>query len=62
MLDEILEIKKKILFRLVDSGINITPKSLDAIAQLENPQDSLNKILKDLTILPSFKSIKNKLN
>ena len=56
MLDEVLEIKKKILFRLVDSGINITPKSLDAIAQLENPQDSLNKILKDLAILPSFKS------
>ncbi|MFW9876242.1 MAG: metallophosphoesterase [Candidatus Thorarchaeota archaeon] len=50
------EIKKIIVKKLVNSGINITPSLLDFILDLDNPLNKINLIIKDSSFIASFKS------
>ncbi|MFX1311219.1 MAG: DNA-directed DNA polymerase II small subunit [Promethearchaeota archaeon] len=53
---ENIEIKRHILTKLVNSGINITPSLLDIILSLDSPVDIINQIIKETSFIPSFKS------
>jgi DNA polymerase II small subunit len=50
------EIKKVIVKKLVNSGINITPSLLNMILDLEDPLNKINLIIKDTSFIASFKS------
>jgi len=50
------EVKKIIVKKLVNSGINITPSLLDYILTLDNPLNKINLIIKDSSFIASFKS------
>ncbi|MFX0076552.1 MAG: metallophosphoesterase [Candidatus Hermodarchaeota archaeon] len=56
MKNEISEQKQIILKRLVNSGINISPKMLDCVLKLENPIRSINMLIKETSFIPTFKS------
>ena len=56
MKTENTEIKKIIVKKLVNSGINITPSLLDIILDLEDPLSKINLIIKDSSFIASFKS------
>jgi len=53
---DLIEQKRKIINKLANSGINITPDSLEYILNLKNPQKSLSLIIKELSFIPNFKS------
>ena len=53
---DLIEQKRIIINKLVNSGINITPESLEYILNLKNPQKSLSLIIKELSFIPNFKS------
>ncbi|MFW9941613.1 MAG: metallophosphoesterase [Candidatus Thorarchaeota archaeon] len=50
------EVKKIIVKKLVNSGINITPSLLEYILTLDNPLNKINLIIKDSSFIASFKS------
>ena len=50
------EVKKIIVKKLVNSGINITPSLLDFILTLDNPLNKISLIIKDSSFIASFKS------
>lgn len=50
------EVKKIIVKKLVNSGINITPSLLDFILTLDKPLNKINLIIKDSSFIASFKS------
>jgi DNA polymerase II small subunit len=54
--NDISEQKEIILKRLVNSGINISPKMLDCVLKLENPIKNVNMLIKETSFIPSFKS------
>ncbi|MBY8988327.1 MAG: metallophosphoesterase [Candidatus Lokiarchaeota archaeon] len=56
MKTEISEQKQVILKKLVNSGINISPKMLECVLNLENPIKSINILIKETSFIPSFKS------
>ncbi|NVM18225.1 MAG: metallophosphoesterase [Candidatus Lokiarchaeota archaeon] len=56
MKTEISEQKQVILKKLVNSGINISPKMLDCVLNLENPMNKINMLIKETSFIPSFKS------
>jgi DNA polymerase II small subunit len=49
-----LDLKKTVLLKLVDSGFNITPQSLEFILNLEKPSESINEIIKEVNFIPQF--------
>ncbi|MFX0083160.1 MAG: metallophosphoesterase [Candidatus Hodarchaeota archaeon] len=49
-------VKRIIVKKLVNSGINITPSLLDFILELDNPLNKINLIIKDTSFIASFKS------
>ena len=53
---EISEQKQAILRKLVNSGINISPKLLEGVLNLDNPMKNLNILIKETSFIPSFKS------
>lgn len=53
---EISEQRQVILTKLVNSGINISPKMLDCVLKLENPVNKINTLIKETSFIPSFKS------
>ncbi len=53
---EISEQKQIILKKLVNSGINISPKMLECVLKLENPIKNISTIIKETSFIPSFKS------
>jgi len=53
---EISEQKQVVLKKLVNSGINISPKMLECVLNLENPSKNINLLIKETTFIPSFKS------
>lgn len=56
LIAENTEVKKIIVKKLVNSGINITPSLLDFILTLDNPLNKINLIIKDSSFIASFKS------
>ena len=56
MKTEISEQKQVILKKLVNSGINISPKMLECVLNLENPMKNINRLIKETSFIPSFKS------
>ncbi|MFX1344210.1 MAG: metallophosphoesterase [Promethearchaeota archaeon] len=56
MKTENTEVKKIIVKKLVNSGINITPSLLEYILTLDNPLNKINLIIKDSSFIASFKS------
>ncbi|MFO8019407.1 MAG: DNA-directed DNA polymerase II small subunit [Promethearchaeia archaeon] len=50
-------IQKKVIHKFLQSGINVTPKTLDVILNLENPLEKLSAIIKDVSFLPNFESL-----
>ncbi|MFX0047885.1 MAG: hypothetical protein ACFE8G_06900, partial [Candidatus Hermodarchaeota archaeon] len=56
MKTKISEQKQVILRKLVNSGINISPKMLECVLNLENPMKNLNMLIKETSFIPSFKS------
>jgi len=50
------EVKKIIVKKLVNSGINITPSLLEYILTLDNPLNKINLIIKDSSFIANFKS------
>ncbi|MFX0029309.1 MAG: metallophosphoesterase [Candidatus Hermodarchaeota archaeon] len=56
MKTENIEVKKTIVKKLVNSGINITPSLLDFILDLEDPLTKINLIIKDTSFIASFRS------
>ena len=56
MKTEIPEQKQIILKKLVNSGINISPKMLECVLNLENPIKSVNLLIKETSFIPSFKN------
>ncbi len=56
MKTEISEQEHVILKKLVNSGINISPKMLECVLNLENPMKNINKLIKETSFIPSFKS------
>jgi len=53
---EISEQKQAILRKLVNSGINISPKLLEGVLNLDNPIKILNILIKETSFIPSFKN------
>jgi DNA polymerase II small subunit len=54
--DDKLELKQELINTLVNSGINATPEIIDFILNLEEPQESLNLIIKETSFIPNFNS------
>jgi DNA polymerase II small subunit len=54
--NEISEQKQIILKKLVNSGINISPKMLECVLNLKNPIKNINMLIKETSFIPSFKS------
>ncbi|MGV9172686.1 MAG: DNA-directed DNA polymerase II small subunit [Promethearchaeia archaeon] len=50
-------IQKRVIHRFLQSGINITPSSLEIILKLDNPLAKLSTIIKDVSFLPNFNSL-----
>ncbi|MFW9950452.1 MAG: DNA-directed DNA polymerase II small subunit [Candidatus Thorarchaeota archaeon] len=48
--------KRAIVNKLVTSGINITPDTLEILMEFENPLEILNQIIKEISFIPSFNS------
>ncbi|MHA1670608.1 MAG: metallophosphoesterase [Promethearchaeota archaeon] len=51
---EYLSHKKVLINRLVNSGINISPKSIEIIMKLENPLNKADIIIQEMNINPTF--------
>lgn len=51
-----LAIKKIILRKLINSGINISPPILDFFLNLDDPIKSIDQIIKDTSFIPNFNS------
>ena len=47
-------LKRLLINILVEAGINITPKTLEIILNLESPQRSIEQIVKEVSFLPNF--------
>ncbi len=56
MKTKISEQKQVILKKLVNSGINISPKMLECVLNLDNPMKKVNILIKETSFIPSFKS------
>ncbi|NVM43477.1 MAG: metallophosphoesterase [Candidatus Lokiarchaeota archaeon] len=56
MKTKISEQKHVILKKLVNSGINISPKMLECVLNLDNPMKNVNILIKETSFIPSFKS------
>ncbi|MFX1280163.1 MAG: metallophosphoesterase [Promethearchaeota archaeon] len=56
MKTEKTDVKKTVIKKLVNSGINITPSLLDFVLELEDPLNKINLIIKDTSFIPSFRS------
>ena len=56
MKTEKTDVKKTIIKKLVNSGINITPSLLDFVLELEDPLNKINLIIRDTSFIPSFRS------
>ncbi|MFX0011747.1 MAG: metallophosphoesterase, partial [Candidatus Hermodarchaeota archaeon] len=56
MKNEISEQKQIILKKLVNSGINISPKMLECVLKLKNPIKNINMLIKETSFIPSYKS------
>lgn len=52
---ENLNEKRIILNKLVDSGINVTPSTLDFILKMDDPIKDVNYIIKETSFIPTFK-------
>jgi len=50
------EDKRILIDKLVNSGINITPSTLDLILKLDNPLSNISLIIKEMSFLPTFNS------
>lgn len=50
------EDKRILIDKLVNSGINITPSTLDLILKLDNPLSKISLIIKEMSFLPTFNS------
>ncbi|TFG23506.1 MAG: DNA-directed DNA polymerase II small subunit [Promethearchaeota archaeon] len=50
------EEKRILIDKLVNSGINITPSTLDIILKLDNPLNKISLIIKEMSFLPTFNS------
>ncbi len=50
------EEKRILIDKLVNSGINITPSTLDLILKLDNPLSKISLIIKEMSFLPTFNS------
>jgi len=46
--------KRIILNKLVESGINVTPSTLDFILKMDDPIKDLNSIIKETSFIPTF--------
>ncbi len=55
-----LELRRKVINKLVNSGMNITPSMLNLILDLDDPLKRLSIIIKELSFLPSFKGCLSK--
>ena len=51
---EKIEKRKLIINKLVNSGINITPATLEFILTLDHPEEKINSIIKEASFNPSF--------
>ncbi|MFW9770599.1 MAG: DNA-directed DNA polymerase II small subunit [Candidatus Thorarchaeota archaeon] len=53
---DLIEQKRIIVNKLVNSGINISPESLEYILNMKNPLKILSSIIKELSFIPDFNS------
>jgi len=51
---ENIEKRKLIINKLVNSGINITPTTLEFILTLDHPEEKVNSIIKEASFNPTF--------
>ena len=56
MKDDNLNEKEAVLKELVNSGINITPSTLELILNFDKPLDKVKLIIKNVSFLPNFNS------
>ena len=54
MNQEYLSNKKVLINRLANSGINVSPKSIEIIMKLENPLNKADIIIQEMNINPTF--------
>ncbi|MFX1378494.1 MAG: metallophosphoesterase [Promethearchaeota archaeon] len=56
MKDDNLNEKENIIKELVNSGINITPSTLEILLNMDNPLKKVKSIIKNVSFLPNFDS------
>ena len=56
MKNKISEQRQLILKKLLNSGINISPRMLECVLNLENPIKNINLLIKETSFIPSFKN------
>ncbi|MBD3197465.1 MAG: DNA-directed DNA polymerase II small subunit [Candidatus Lokiarchaeota archaeon] len=54
MIADTTQKKKRVLTKLIHSGINVTPSILDIIINSDNPGNLLDSIIKEVSFIPSF--------